>query len=94
MISVKFGEENGGWNSSDVRGGFEIGLWKNIRKEWLTLSQNTSFSLGNGRRLGFLKDSWCGEIALCSTFSTLFNFAAHKEARVVDVWDSLREERG
>ena len=94
VISIKFGEENGGWNTSDIRGGYGTGLWKDIRKEWLTLSQNTSFSLGNGRRLGFWKDSWCGEIALCNTFPTLFNLAAHKEAKVADVWDSSREERG
>ena len=94
VISIKFGEENGGWNTSDIRGGYGTGLWKNIRKEWLSLSQNTSFSLGNGRRLGFWKDSWCGEIALCNTFPTLFNLAAHTEAMVADVWDSSREERG
>ena len=81
VISIKFGEENGGWNTSDIRGGYGTGLWKDIIKEWLTLSQNTSFSLGNGRRLGFWKDSWCGEIALCNTFPTLFNLSAHKEVR-------------
>ena len=47
MISIKFGEE------VDIRGGYDIGLWKEIKKEWLTLSQNTTFSLGNGRRLCF-----------------------------------------
>ena len=94
VISIKCGVENRGWNTSDIREGYGTGLWKDIRKEWLTLSQNTSFSLGNGRRLGFWKDSWCGEIALCNTFPTLFNLAARKEAKVADVWDSSREERG
>ena len=94
VISIKFGEENGGWNTNDIRGGYGTGLWKDIKKEWLTLSQNTSSSLGNGRTLGFWKDSWCSEIALCNTFPTLFNLTAHKEAKVADVWDSSREERG
>ena len=52
----------------------------------------TLLSLGNGRRLGFWKDSWCGETVLCNAFPTLFNLAAHKDARVADVWDSSREE--
>ena len=56
VISTKFGEEVGGWNTRDIRGGYGTGLWKDIRKEWLTLSQNTISSLGNGRRLGFWKD--------------------------------------
>ena len=93
MISIKFGEEDGGWNTIDIRRGYGIGLWKDIRKEWLALSQNTTFSLGNGRRLGFL-NSWCGEIALCNAFSTLFNLIAQKDTRVADVWDFSREEKG
>ena len=31
---------------------------------------------------------------LCNAFPTLFNLAVHKDARVVDVWDSSREEGG
>ena len=42
----------------NIIGGYGTELWKDIRKEWLTFSQNTTFSLGNERRLGFWKDSW------------------------------------
>ena len=94
VINTKFGEEDGGWNTSDIRGGYGIGLWKDISKEWLTFSQNTISSLGNGRRLGFWNDSWYGETVLCNAFPTLFNLATHKDARVADVWDSSREEGG
>ena len=94
VISTKFGEEAGGWKTRDIRGGYGIGLWKDIRKEWLTFSQNIISSLGNGRRLGFWKDPWCNETVLCNEFPTLFNLANHKDARVVDVWDSSREEGG
>ena len=69
MISIKFWEEDGGWNTNDIRGGYGTGLWKDVIKECDTFSQNTTFSLGNGRRLDFWKDSWCGEnreIALCN----------------------------
>ena len=31
---------------------------------------------------------------LCNAFPTLFNLAAHKDARVVDVWDFSREDGG
>ena len=94
VISTKFGEEAGGWKTRDIRGGYGTGLWKDIRKEWLTFSQNTISSLGNGRRLGFWKDPWCNETVLCNEFPTFFNLADHKDARVVDVWDSSREEGG
>ena len=52
-LLCKFGEEDGGWNTSDIRGGYDTGLWKDIRKEWRAFSQNTTFSLGNEKRLGF-----------------------------------------
>ena len=87
VISTKFGEEIGGWNTRDIRGAYGTGLWKVIRKEWLTFSQNSISDLGNGRRLGFWKDPWCDETVLCYAFPTLFNLAVHKDARVADVWD-------
>ncbi|KAL6345789.1 hypothetical protein AAG906_017541 [Vitis piasezkii] len=35
IISRKFGEEGGGWNSREVREGYGVGFWKEIRKEGL-----------------------------------------------------------
>ena len=94
MISTKYEEEAGGWFTRDIRGGYGTGLWKDISKEWLTFSQNAISSLGNGRRLGFWKDPWCDETVLSHAFPTLFNLAAHKDARVADVWDSSLEVGG
>ena len=91
---------SGVWDSIEERfrnrmsSWYGTGLWKDIRKEWLTFSQNSISSLGNGRRLGFWKDPWCNETVLCNEFPTLFNLVVHKDARVVDVWDSSREEGG
>ena len=53
VISIKFGEVAGGLNTSDIRGGYGNGLWENIRKDWITFYQNTTFSLGNGRSSAF-----------------------------------------
>ena len=94
VISTKFGVEAGGWITRDIRGGYGTGLWKDISKEWLTFFQNSIASLGNGRRLGFWKDPWCNDTVLCNEFPTLFTLAVHKDARVIDVWDSSREEGG
>ena len=94
MISTKFREGDGGWNTNDIRGGYDTRLWKDIRKEWLTFSQNSTSSLGNCRRLRFWKDPWCGGTALCNAFPTLFNLVAHKDTRVVEVWDFSRDDGG
>ena len=46
------------------------------------------FTLGDGRRINFWKDVWCGEEALCNRFPNLFNIATNKEAKVAEIWDS------
>ena len=68
-------------------------LWKEIRKEWLVFSQNAVFALGDGRRINFWSDVWCGVEALCNRFPNLFNIATNKEAKVADIWES-REGNG
>ena len=50
--------------------------------------QNSVFALGDGRRINFWKDVWCGKEALCVRYPVLFNLALNKEAKVADMWDS------
>ena len=94
VMNIKFREVVGGWNTCDIRGGYGSSLWKKIRKDWITFHHNVAFSSGYGRRLCFWKDTWCIGDMLCNTFPTLFNLVAHKDVRVVYVWDASREEEG
>ena len=77
-----------------MRGGFGVGLWKEIRKEWPLLLQNASISLGDESRVSFWKDVWCCEEALCLAFPSLFNLAAQKDAMAAKLWDRNRGEGG
>ena len=52
VISRKFGEE-GGWSTCEVREGYGVGLWKEIRKEGSLMLKNIAFSMGDGRRVRF-----------------------------------------
>ena len=52
------------------------------------------FSLGNGRRVSFWKDIWCGEEAFCDAFPSMYALASNKEAFVADMWEHSREEGG
>ena len=58
VILWKFEEKRGSWCSSESRGAYRTEVWKEIRKEWDTVSALAAFSLGNGRRLRFWKDVW------------------------------------
>ena len=48
VIRGKYGEEQGGWCSKEVKGGYGVGLWKAIRREWHIVSNRLSFVVGNG----------------------------------------------
>ena len=61
VIRGKYEEENGGWCSRDVREGYGVGLWKTIRKFGHLVNSRFSFVVGNGQRVSFWKDTWCGD---------------------------------
>ena len=42
--------------------------------------------MGNGRRVRFWEDTWCGQEPLCSSFPSLFAIAASKDAWVSELW--------
>ena len=55
-ISRKFGVEGGRWCTREVREGYGVGLWKEIKKEESLLLKKTVFFVGDGRRVRFWKD--------------------------------------
>ena len=80
VICYKYGEEEVGLRSCEVREKYRLGLWKAIRKEWDILGNNMAYSVGNGRSVRFWKDRWCGNNPLCISFPSLFVIASSKEA--------------
>ena len=57
-----------------------------IRKERELVAENLAFKVGDGRRVIFWKDKWCGSVPLCVDFPTLFANSTHKNALIKDVW--------
>ena len=60
-ISKKYGVEDGGWCTRAISGRHGVGLWKVIRNEWLGMNSSLAYRVGNGRRVRFWKDNWCGD---------------------------------
>ena len=53
VIVGKFGKEEGGWTTREVRESYGTGLWKDIRKGWEEFFLRTSNCIENGRRTRF-----------------------------------------
>ena len=69
-----------------MRGSFGVGLWKAIRGYWDLIGNNMVYSVGNGRKVRFWKDRWCGDNSLYNYFPSLFSISLAKEAWVEDMW--------
>ena len=58
------------------------------------MKNNFVFSIGDGRRVRFWEDRWCGDEALSHSFPSLYALVTSKEAWVVEVWDATGEDGG
>ena len=45
--------------------------------------------VGDGTRISFWEDTWCGDRPLYVDFPSLFVLACAKRAKVAEVWDPL-----
>ena len=90
MIKLQCGLEEGGWFSEEPKGSFGVRLWKDNRREALQLKKDCKLILGEGDRIRFWEDIWCGENPLCTSFPTLYVVVASKGAKVGEGWETTR----
>jgi hypothetical protein len=83
-VDSKYGSIRGGWCSLEPLGAFGVGVWKNIRKGWISFSRFTRFVVGDGSKISFWHDLWCGDTTLKEAFPALFGIARLKDAVVAD----------
>ena len=94
VISIKYLVEEGGWYTKTTRGNFGLGPWKDINKEIGIMKLDYVFAIGDGSRVRFSEDAWCGESPLCDIFPNLYMLAVTKGVKVADVWDNSRGDDG
>ena len=94
VISLKYGEEEGGWCTWDVIGRNGVRLWKAIRKKWWLLDGRLAYHVGNGQRVRFWKEKWYGDGLLCESFASHFSISMSKNAWVSEVWNFVGDGDG
>ncbi|RVX04845.1 LINE-1 retrotransposable element ORF2 protein [Vitis vinifera] len=74
VIGVKYGQEGFGWRTNEAHGAFGVGVWKEILKEANWCWDNMMFNVGEGTKVKFWIDHWCGAL-----FNMLRDFKISQE---------------
>jgi hypothetical protein len=76
--------EWGGWCSRVIPGPHGVGLWKYICQGWQVFRSHFRFDPGEGSRIRFWEDIWCGDRTLKEAFPNFFNMASFKGASIAN----------
>jgi hypothetical protein len=60
-----------------------VRFWKNIRRGWRKFSSHTRFEVGNGSKVSFWHDLWCGDKVQKEVVPVLYGIACMKNASIV-----------
>ena len=64
IIAAKYGEGRGGWCTRGVRGSHKCGMWRSIKEGTKNFFSQIQYIVGEGCRVSFWHDLWCGPIPL------------------------------
>jgi hypothetical protein len=84
VLVAKYGVDWGGWHSGVITGPHGVGLWKYICMRWQVFWSHCRFDPGEGSRIRFWEDIWCGDRALKDAFPVLHSIANNKGASIAD----------
>jgi hypothetical protein len=84
VLVAKYGSDWGGWRSGVISGSHGVGLWKYICLGWQNFRRFFKYDVGEGSKIRFWDDVWCGERALKEVYPGLFSIASLKEASIAD----------
>ncbi|WMV14448.1 hypothetical protein MTR67_007833 [Solanum verrucosum] len=85
VIIEKYGMEDK-WMTEVVTNPYNCSVWRSIRNLWQLVKERTSCKVGNGEKVAFWNDIWCGQEALKHAFPVLHSLSQGQEATVAELW--------
>ena len=85
VIAAKYGETRGGWCTRIVRGTHGCVMWKSITEGAKKFFGQIVYNVGEGDRISFWHDPWCGSNPLKDLFPNLFTHSQSKETWIFDL---------
>ena len=86
VLSAKYGVKGRGWCTKPVRGSHGCSLWIGIMANRDIFQKYIVFEVGNGNKVQFWYDKWCGDSALKDRFPLLFECSRDCEAFIDSVY--------
>jgi hypothetical protein len=84
VLVAKYGSDWGGWRSGVISGSHGVGLWKFICMGWQNFRRFFKYDPGEGSKIHFWEDVWCGDRTLKEEFPGLYSIASFKDASIAD----------
>ena len=85
VISDKYGKARGGWCTRGVRGAHRCGMQRSIKEGTEKFFSQILYNVGEGNRVSFWHDPWCGSTPLKELFPSMYDRSVSKEAWVSDL---------
>ena len=79
VMKAKYGEQWGDWFTVIVNRSHGCSTWKGIWAGWDGFSDFVSIRVGNGKRIQFWHNVWCGDQSLNILFVDLYSTAVEKD---------------
>ncbi|WMV44515.1 hypothetical protein MTR67_037900 [Solanum verrucosum] len=88
-ISIEGSNNSKIWHGGQVDDGggtspYDCSVWRSIRNLWLLVKDRTKCKVGNGEKVAFWNDIWCGQETLKQAFPELHSLSQAQEASVED----------
>uniref|UniRef100_M1CC58 Reverse transcriptase zinc-binding domain-containing protein n=1 Tax=Solanum tuberosum TaxID=4113 RepID=M1CC58_SOLTU len=74
------------WMTEGVTSPYDCSVWRSIRNLWLLVKDRIKIKVGNGEKVAFWNDIWCGQETLKQAFPELHSLSQAQEASVADLW--------
>uniref|UniRef100_A0A0V0IE94 Putative ovule protein n=1 Tax=Solanum chacoense TaxID=4108 RepID=A0A0V0IE94_SOLCH len=86
VIAAKYGMRDK-WMTTKVTSPYGSSVWRSISDLWDLVLERSYCKVGNGRKVAFWMDKWCGQVPLSQRFPDLYDLCQMQQATVAELWN-------